>query len=439
MSPESQVLLLLLLLILLLLSAFFSAAETALTSVPELRLRYLQRRTTARKKAKALEQLLREPNDFLTCLLVFNNLVNVAASSVATLMFLRLLPAGLPDFVYGLVSTLVLTTFLLVIGEITPKNLARNRPEAVTMAVVGMVWTLTRTTLPLIRFFRQLSAKLVQPLGVEFFARERTPLTRDQFLSFIETGQERGLLSPEHAEMMRRILLLGEITAEDIMVPRTEVKALEVRTPLAEAVKFVLADGHSRYPVYDGTLDNVIGILHAKDLIPYGECQTPVPLQNLVRPVSFVPTTKPIGMLLREFQRERAHMAMVVDEYGGLVGLVTLEDILEEIVGEIEDEYDRRRPRPLVRRLSPQEALVDGDAELRTVNRTLGLDLPEGEAVTLAGLVLEQLGDIPDKGTQVRIGRAEITVEDASAREIKLLRVRILPEPAEPIREEENA
>jgi len=417
----------LLLLVLLILSAFFSAAETALTSVSELRLRYLHKRAASAKRSRALEHLLKEPNDFLTCLVIFNNLVNVGASSLATLMFLRVLPGDLPDFAYGLISTFVLTVFLLVIGEITPKNLARNRPEAITLAVVVPVWSLTRTTLPVVRLFRKLAAKLVSPLGVEFFARERTPLTRDQFVAFIEAGEERGLLTREHGDMMRRILLLSEITAEDIMVPRTEVRAVEVTTPLAEAVRFVLADGHSRYPVFETTPDNVVGLLHAKDLIPYGECRVEVALKSLVRPVSFVPKTKPIGALLREFQAERAHMAVVVDEYGGMAGIVTLEDILEEIVGEIEDEYDRRRPRPLIRRIAANEALVDGDAEVRTVNRTLGLDLPEGEAVTLAGLVLHRLGDIPQRGTKVRIGQAEIAVERASEREILALRVTVLP------------
>lgn len=221
----------------------------------------------------------------------------------------------------GLVATVVLTVLLLLIGEITPKNLARNRAEAVALAVVVPVWRLTRASRPVVRFFRGAAAQLVRPLGVEFFRREKTPLSKDQLVSIIELGEERGALSKEHGLMMRRILALDEITAEEVMVPRTEVKAIEVGTPLAEVVAFIVSDGHSRYPVYEGSQDNVVGLLHAKDLLPHlGAGRTDLSLTALLRPVSYVPTTKPIGTLLREFQRERSHMAVVVDEYGGWRG-----------------------------------------------------------------------------------------------------------------------
>jgi len=292
------------------------------------------------------------------------------------------------------------------------------------------VWRLTWASRFLVRFFRKAAAQLVRPLGVEFFRLEKAPLSKEELVSIIELGEERGALSRDHGTMVRRILALDEITAEEVMVPRTDVKAIDVRAALADVVQFVMSVGHSRYPVYEGSPDNVVGILHTKDLLPHlAACRTDLSLATLLRPVSYVPTTKPIGALLREFQQERAHMAVVVDEYGGVAGIVTLEDILEEIVGEIEDEYDRRRPRPLIRRLSPTEAIVGGDAEVRTVNRSLGADLPEDEAVTVAGLVLGRLGDIPETGTKLRVGRTEITVERASAREITTLRLALLPEP----------
>lgn len=427
MSTEAQSIVLFLLLFL---SAFFSASETAFSSISELRLFHLLRRASSKQKTKALEHLLRDPNDFLTCLVIYNNLVNVGASSMATLLFLRLLPATLPSYATGLISTLVLTTLLLLIGEITPKNLAKNRPEAMAMAMVVPVWRLTRATHLVVRFFRGAAAQLVRPFGVEFFTRERTSLSKDQLVSIIEMGEERGTLSQEHGDMVRRILSLDEITAADIMVPRTDMKMIEMGTPLSDVVKFVAADGHTRYPVHHGARDNVIGVLYAKDLLSYmGGFREDVSLASFLRPVSYVPMTKPIGVLLREFQQERSHMAVVMDEYGGVAGIVTLEDILEEIVGEIEDEYDRHRHRPLIRRLSPTAAIVDGDAEIRAVNRTLDLDLPEDEATTIAGLILEKLGDIPEKGTTIRIGRAEIAIERASAREITAVHLTIHPEP----------
>jgi putative hemolysin len=424
-SIESQVILLF---VLLFLSAFFSASETALSSLFELRIRHLLK-TSKGERAKALEHLLREPNDFITALVLCNNLVNVGASALATLLFLRILPAETPAYLTGIVTTVVMTTALLLMGEVTPKNLAKNRPEAIGLKVVVPVWYLTRSLLPLVRALRATSTGLVRPFGVDLLVREGPPITRDQFLSLIEVAEERGAITTQFAEMMRRILALDQTTADEVMVPRTEIKAIEVSTPIPEVIEFVVRDGHSRYPVYRERLDQVIGILHAKDLLAYARSgNAPSSLAPLLRPVIFVPTTKPVSALLREFQQERAHMAVVVDEYGGVAGLVTLEDVLEEIVGEIEDEYDRRRQRTLIRRLSQTEALVDGDTEIRRLNRTLGLSLPEEEAVTIAGLILETLGDIPEPGTKLRFGSVEITVEEATEREIQTVRVTILPQ-----------
>ncbi len=427
MSIGSQVFLLF---VLLALSAFFSASETALSSLFELRIRHLLK-TSKGRRAKALEHLLRDPNDFITALVLCNNLVNVGASALATLLFLRVLPEGAPAYLTGLVTTAVMTVLLLVLGEVTPKNLAKNRPEAIGLGVVVLVWYLTRGLRPLVRALRATSTGLVKPFGVDLLVREGPPITRDQFLSLIEAAEERGAITAQFAEMMRRILTLDQTTADEVMVPRTEIKAIEVSTPISEAVEFVIRDGHSRYPVYRERLDQVIGILHAKDLLAHARAgHSSVSLASLLRPVIFVPTTKPVSALLREFQQERAHMAIVVDEYGGVAGLVTLEDVLEEIVGEIEDEYDRRRQRTLIRRLSPTEALVDGDAEVKRVNRTLGLSLPEEEAVTIAGLILETLGDLPEPGTKLRFGSVELIVEEATEREIQTVRVTILPEPS---------
>lgn len=426
MSTESQVLFLL---ILLGFSAFFSASETALSSLFELRIRHLLKGAKGRK-AKALADLLREPNDLITALVLCNNLVNVGASALATLLFLRLLPEDTPAYVTGVVATVVMTVALLLLGEVTPKNLAKNRPEAIGLRVVVPVWYLTRALLPVVRVLRATSSGLVRPFGMDLLMREGPPITRDQFLSLIEVAEERGAITTQFAEMMRRILALDQTTADEVMVPRTEIKAIEMNTPIPEVVEFVVRDGHSRYPVYRERLDQVIGILHAKDLLARVRSgNSSVSLAALLRPVIFVPTTKPVSALLREFQQERAHMAVVVDEYGGMAGLVTLEDVLEEIVGEIEDEYDRRRQRTLIRRLSATEALVDGDTEVRRLNRTLGLSLPAEEAVTVAGLVLETLADIPKPGTKLRFGQVELTVEEASEREIQTIRVIILPEP----------
>ncbi|MGC9529641.1 MAG: hemolysin family protein [Candidatus Bipolaricaulaceae bacterium] len=413
---------------LLLLSAFFSGSETAITSLPELRLRHLLERERNRRRSRALQHLLEEPNDLITCLLVLNNLVNVGASALATLLFLGLLPAGLPAYVTGLVTTFVMTVLLLVFGEITPKNLAKNRAEAISLRVIVPVWTLTRSIYPLVRLLRALSAGMLKPFGANLMIPEGVPLSEAQLITIIEAGEESGVIPLQDGEMMKRILALDEMTAEDVMVPRTDMQAIQADTPLPEVVEFVTEDGHSRYPVYEGVRDNVIGILYVKDLLNFAvNGDRPSSLRSILRPAYYTPTTKPVNVLLREFQRERVHLAVVVDEFGGVAGLATLEDILEEIVGEIEDEFDRPRSRQLIRRLSATEAVVDGDAEVRMLNRTLGLELPDDEAVTVAGLILEQLGDIPDPGARLQIGRTVLSVEGATEREVTAVRVSLLP------------
>jgi CBS domain containing-hemolysin-like protein len=416
------------LVLLLLFSALFSGSETALTSLSPLRISYLmeQERKRHRQRAKALEHLYLEPNDFITCLLILNNLVNVGASALATMLFLGVLPP-LPEAATGAIATLVMTGLLLVFGEVTPKNLAKNRAETFALRVIVPVAVLTRGLHPLVRGLRRASAGILRPFGEELLVRERPRVGREQLIALIQNGEEQGIIPVQDGEMMKRILDLSETTVEEVLVPRTEMRAIEVESPLPEVLRFVLADGHSRYPVYEGLQDNVIGILYVKDLLGcLGDGQRDVSLREILRPALYTPTTKSAAVLLREFQRERVHMAVVVDEYGGVAGIVTLEDILEEIVGEIEDEYDRPRSRQLIRRLTATEALVDGDAEVRTLNRTLGLDLPEDDAVTVAGLILERLGDIPEQGAKLRIGRALITVEGATEREITALRIAVV-------------
>ncbi len=413
----------------MLFSAFFSGSETAVTSLSELQIRHLIERNP--KKRRSLEHLLQEPNDLITALLILNNLVNVGASAVATLLFLQVLPSGLPQYVSAMVTTGVMTVALLVLGEITPKTVAKNRAEGVTLLVVGPVWRLTVALMPLVRGLRAVSRVLLKPFGENLLEREEGGISEDHLITLIEEGEEKGTIAAQDGDMIRRVLALDETTAEDVMVPRTDMQAIEVNTPLSEISELVVRDGHSRYPVYEKIHDNVLGLLYVKDLFAPMANGDQAKLTDILRPVYYAPTTKPINVLLREFQRERVHLAVVVDEYGGVAGIVTLEDILEEIVGEIEDEYDTPRTGQLLRRLSASEAVVDGDAEVRMVNQTLGLELSEEDAVTIAGLILEELGDIPDPGAKIRLGRALLTVEEASEREIISVRIAVLPEEGE--------
>ncbi len=409
------------LLFLVLLSAFFSGSETAITSMDKARLGYLIK--SHPRKRRALKLLLDDPNSLITAIVIANNFVNIFASSVATILSLRLLRLYLSEAEAGLVATILMTIYLLIFGEITPKNIAKSNAERITLTVIQPLWLLTRALRPLIAFFRGVSASLTKLLPRTYQGQEQLQVSEDQIKYLIEVGKERGLLDEKEAEMIKRIFAYDDMVAEQVMVPRPDVVMIEVNTPLEEVKRLVAEDGHSRFPVYEKIPDNVVGILYAKDLLRADEGK---PLRELIRPAFYTSTTRPINQLLRDFQRERQHMAIVMDEFGGMAGIITLEDILEEIVGEIADEYDKlKQP---IKQISPNEYLVDGDAEIDLLNEELGLDLPLDEGVTISGLLLHRFEDIPDEGDSIKIDGVLITVEDASEREILKVRLAILPE-----------
>jgi CBS domain containing-hemolysin-like protein len=401
-------------------SAYSSCAETAITSLSAERLVYLK--NAHHKKRRAFDLLLAEPTRPITALLVLNNLTNVAASSVMTLLTVDLLGGGLEEYQVALVATGVMTVSLLLFSEITPKSFAKNNAERVALATVTSVYVLTRAIGPLVFLFRKASSGLLRLVGVDPSKREPVKVSDEQIETLLDASEKTGLLHEEDSDMIRRILDFDEITAEQVMVPRTTVRMIEAHTPLAQAREIVGRDGHSRFPVYDRVQDNVVGTLHAKDLLacPDDSGKT---LRSLLRPVHYTPTTKPINLLLRELQRARVHLAIVIDEFGGMAGVVTLEDILEEIVGEIEDEYDR--PMTLIKRVSPDEAIVDGDTPIHQLSRAMAIDLPEDEGVTVSGLVLHHLEAMPKSGDTVQVGPVTLHVEKATEREVSQVRVTV--------------
>lgn len=409
-----------LLVLLIAASAYLSSTETAITSVARGRLRFLINNHPNKKPG--LTRLHHEPNDLITALLVMNNLVNVLASSVMTLLVVRLLPLRSAG-VQALIATAVMTASLLVFGEITPKNFAKHNTERWTLFTINSVYTLTRLLHPVIIAFRGIAHGIGRLFGVDLSEQEPLQVSDEQIETLIDASQESGLLDEAGGEMIRRILDFDEMTAEQVMVPRTDVQAIEIHTPLSEALQLVTRDGHSRFPIYEDIPDKVTGTLHAKDLLA-SNCDDPhATLKQLQRPAYFVPTTQPINLLLREFQRQKVHMAVVIDEFGGMAGIVTLEDILEEIVGEIEDEYDQ--PTALIKRLSSDEALANGDTAVHDLNRTLDIELPDDEGVTINGLIQSRLGAMAKQGDQVRVGAVTLVVERASDREITSVRIKV--------------
>ncbi len=399
-------------------SAYFSSTETALTSLARGRLRYLI--NTHPKKKRGLTLLHDEPNDLITALLVLNNLANVMASSVMTLVIIRILPTRSATL-QGLIATAVMTISLLIFSEITPKNFAKHNAERLTLGTINQAYAMTRVLRPVIFVFRGIANAVGRMFGVDLSEMEPLEVSDEQIETLIDASQDSGLLDEAGGEMIRRILDFDEMTAEQVMVPRPDVQAIEITTPAKEARDFVTQDGHSRFPVYDEVPDNVTGTLYAKDLLACDLDDPNINLQQLQRPAYYVPSTQPINLLLREFQRQRVHMAVVIDEFGGMAGIVTIEDILEEIVGEIEDEYDR--PTALAKQLSADEALINGDTAVHDLNRSMDIGLPEDEGVTINGLIQSRVGSMAKQGDQVEIGPVKLVVERASDREIITVRI----------------
>lgn len=375
------------LLALLALSGFFSGSETALLSLDKLRVRYLQLKE--RRGADKLAKLLDSPDRLLSGILVGNNLVNIAASVIATGLFV-----GYFGDQGELLTVLILTPVLLIFSEVCPKTYAAQYPEKMSFLVLTpirfVIWILTPVIL-VVSSFSRLLTRFFRSHEVEGLS-----VSEDEIRAIIEVGEETGVVAAEQRRMLHGIFDLSETRVRDVMIPRTEVVGVEVSASLREMLETVRQDRHSRFPVYEDSLDNIIGVVHSKSVLEYIDRSEQFSLAEICRQPYFVPESKRIAVLLQSFRKRSEHMAIVVDEYGGVEGIVTLEDVVEEIVGEIHDEYDIEEVD--FRQLAPDRFLVDAAVSLRIVNNRFKLDLPEDHVTTLAGFLLREMGRIPVEG-----------------------------------------
>ncbi len=402
--------------VLMLLSAFFSGSETALFSVNRLRMRQMYEEAD-NARAGVVLRLLEDPGRVLTTLLMGNNIVNVAASVLAT--------AFLVDQ-FGpqrgaLYSIILMTALLLIIGEATPKTFAAKYADSVAIWVARPIEWLNVVLYPLIRVLSAVSALLVRPLGGR--VNLRSPLvTEEEIRLLVKMGEEEGVIEETERQMIHSIFEFGDTVAREIMVPRIDIVSVEDTAPLDEILRVILAEGHSRIPVYHESVDHIVGVVHVKDLLSHLKAgRHTVPAKEIMRPPFFVPEGKRLDELFREMRRKMIHMAIVVDEYGGTAGLVTVEDLLEEIVGPIHDEYDVEEK--LVEIINERVARVDGRMNIEEVNDLLGLALPPGEVDTVGGFVYTLLGHVPTQGETVTYDGVEICVERLEGQRIAKVRI----------------
>ena len=399
---------LLALLLLLGLSGFFSGSETALMSLDKLRVRFLQQ--SGRPGADRLAALLDNPDRLLSGILVGNNLVNIAASVIATGLFLN----WFGDQGEWL-TVLILTPLILIFAEVCPKTYAAYYPEKLSFRVlkpIGMVVWVLAPVIHLVSSISRLLTSMLRRSGAEGIS-----VSEEEIRALIDVGEESGVVAAEQRRMLHGIFNLTETRVRDVMIPRTEIVGIDIEANFEEVLEIVRQARHSRFPVYSESLDSIVGIVHSKNVLGFIGGTERFSLRDLCRAPYYVPEAKRIGVLLQNFRKKREHLAIVVDEYGGVEGIVTLEDVVEEIVGEIHDEYDIEEFD--LRQLGPGHFLIDGALPLRDVNRRLDLELPEDRVTTLAGYLLQVMGRIPAEGDSCATDGAVFTVRRMEERRIE--------------------
>jgi len=410
-------------------NALLSAAEVAVVSVPKARLRQMEDEGVA--EARLIHDLAENSSRLLATIQVGVTLATFFAAATAAVILaapLRDMFLGSRVFLlarYAQAASLIavilpLAVIALILGDLVPKNLALRYSEGVARLLVRPLSFLVLMCAPVVALLTGVADLLVRLLGGQ--PGSTMPfVTEDEIKTMVDAGQEVGAVEESEKAMIYGVFGLSETLVREVMVPRVDMAAVEVTTPLREAAAIAVESGYSRLPVYEETLDRIVGILHQKDLVAALVAETPPDLRSILHPPYFVPETKRVDVLLREMQNQHVHMVIVVDEYGGTDGLVTIEDLLEEIVGEIQDEHDREEAQ--IERLPDGSVIFNGRVSLDEVNEALALELTGEDVTTIGGLVSARLGKIPARGDRLEVPGATIEVVATAARRARKVKI----------------
>jgi putative hemolysin len=406
-------------LILLLCSAGASASETAFFSLSPSQLNEI--RSSKTTKNKRIVHLLENSKLLLATILITNNLVNVGIVIISTFLVNHYLDFSSNPLLGFIFQIVVITAILLLLGEIMPKVLATRRPVKIALLLVLPLTILQRILYPFSRFLVS-STRFIDKRQAHSHH-----ITLDDISNAIDITND-GKVDDEDRKIMKSITRFGDINAREIMSPRVDLTAIDNSLPFSKVQKMIIDSGYSRIPVYNDTPDTITGILYIKDLLPYLSEADTFKWESLVRPPFFIPENKPINDLMQEFQEKKIHMAVVVDEYGGTSGIITLEDIIEEIVGEINDEFDVEAENIFFSRIDDHNYIFEGKTTINDMCRVLGLDdrifdEAKGESESLAGLILELAGKIPATGETFSLGEFTFRIEAADKRRIKKVKI----------------
>ena len=404
-------------LVLTVLSAYFSSSETAMMALNRYRLRHLVRQK--HHAARKANRLLRRPDRLLGVILIGNNFVNFLAASVGTVIGLRLFGDG------GVVlAPIAMTIFFLIFAEVGPKTIAAHTPERLAFFSVYILDPMLRVMRPLVWFTNTISNALVRPFVRSSEPPGGAPLTADELRTVVD---ESAHIPGQHQDMLLGVLDLENVTVNDIMVPRNEIVGIDIDDEMDEILAVLANSQHTRLPVYKDNINNVLGMLHLRRLARHlsQEELTRARLMRLTRDPYYVPEATPLHTQLVKFKQEKRRIALVVDEYGDIQGIVTLEDILEEIVGEFTTDFAANMPEIVAQ--ADGSYLIDGTAVLRDINRALGWELPTSGPKTLSGLILEVLETIPEAALSLRIDDYRIETLQVSENVVKHCRIARIP------------
>ncbi len=394
-------------------SGFFSGSETALIGISKER---VHRLAAENKRGRRVEQLVADPERMLSTLLVANNIVNVLAAAVATTLFISLVGEQWGPWL----ATLVVTAVILVFGEITPKTLATRYPERFALSVAPAIWQLSRFLAPVATFFRSITRGLLRLFRVPVEG-DSTAVTDADIRALAELGHRDGQIERVEREIIDALFDLADRPVRDVMTPRVDIVALTDPVSLDDVRMAVAATGHSRYPVTRGDLDDLVGMLFVKDLLQRSGEATPEDIAALVHHPEYIPETATILDALTEMRQRKYAIACVVDEHGGIEGVITAKDLLSELVGEIQDEYDPGVPS--VVRIGPRRWIAEGRVPIEDLEAEIEQDLPEGPYSTVAGLFMAEAGRVPAVGDVTDIGSIRLTVLEMDRNRIDRIEV----------------
>ncbi len=425
MDPMAQIIVLI---ILLSLSAIFSSAETALTTVNKIRIRSLAEE--GKRSAKTVAKLIEEPSKMISAILIGNNIVNLSASSLTTALVIeqfKSIPAG--------VATGILTVLILIFGEITPKTLATIYNEKLSLFYAPGILLLTRILTPVVFLMNKISLGLLWIFRVDP-SKKTASMTENELLTIVDVSHEEGVIESEEREMINNVVDFGDSLARDIMVPRIDMDFVEDTVDYDELVAAFEENMYTRLPVYHETRDNVVGIVNLKDIFFYRGAKEDFRIADFLREPYFTYEYKKTSELLREMRKDSIALAIVLDEYGATAGLVTVEDLIEEIVGEIRDEYDEDEE-DVITSVGENEYLADGSAKLEEINDALGLSLDSDDYDSIAGHVIFLLDHLPSEGETLTENGVTYTVAKVEKNRVDKIHIKVDPD-YEPDENEED-